>query len=261
MATLVSDRNQCKHCIASHTPIASSKLGYDVVASAVSDPEHAPLDEGLARTLAVLETLTVRPTELGTADIERLRRANVDEQAISDAVAVCVLFDLTNRIADGVGCESIAPLYSARAKRMYGRIVLLTGYTIWGLLARPRLTRIDRIRGFGHHFAMLRTDALESEGELDPDVRLAAESRSWSITMDQAGTDHSLSIATLKLVDKIATSAPDVSGDDHAACADDGLSPRATYELIVAASMGAARARWEIAFALLSQDESLPRRS
>jgi alkylhydroperoxidase family enzyme len=50
--------------------------------------------------LALLERLTLSPEEVGPVDIEEVRRAGVSDRAIEDAMAVCALFNVIDRIAD-----------------------------------------------------------------------------------------------------------------------------------------------------------------
>lgn len=53
-------------------------------------------------TLGLLEKLTLSPAEIGPDDVAPLRAAGVSEQAIEDAVVVCVLFNIIDRTADAL---------------------------------------------------------------------------------------------------------------------------------------------------------------
>ena len=71
----------------------------------MSDWRSAPLRPELRATLVFLETLTLRPEELGPADAAAARAAGVSDQALRDASAVCALFSMIVRLADSLGWE------------------------------------------------------------------------------------------------------------------------------------------------------------
>lgn len=54
---------------------------------------------------AYAEKLTLHPTSMSEADIERLREAGLDDVAIHDATQVIGFFNYINRVADGLGVE------------------------------------------------------------------------------------------------------------------------------------------------------------
>ena len=53
-------------------------------------------------TLGLLEKVTLTPGEVGPGDIVPLRAAGVSEQAIEDALVVCTLFNIIDRMADAL---------------------------------------------------------------------------------------------------------------------------------------------------------------
>ena len=71
----------------------------------MSDWRSAPLRPELRATLVFLETLTLRPEELGPADAAAARAGGVSDQALRDASAVCALFSMIVRLADSLGWE------------------------------------------------------------------------------------------------------------------------------------------------------------
>ncbi len=60
----------------------------------------ASIDEKMRETLRLLEKVTLTPSEVAPEDITPLRTAGVSEQAIEDALVVCALFNIIDRIAD-----------------------------------------------------------------------------------------------------------------------------------------------------------------
>ena len=71
----------------------------------LDDWRTAPIDEKLRATLGFLEKLTLAPGKVGQDDIVPVRAAGVSDQAIEDAIYVCVYFNIIDRIADSLDFE------------------------------------------------------------------------------------------------------------------------------------------------------------
>ena len=92
----------------------------------LEDWRTAPVSEGLRSTLGFLEKLTLEPGALGPADAEAVRAAGVSDEALVDAIAVAVLFNVIDRIADALAFEVPPPeAFAARAEQM-----LASGYAL-----------------------------------------------------------------------------------------------------------------------------------
>ena len=61
------------------------------------------MDARVRAALALLETMTLRPGELGAADVTPLLEAGVSEAGVVDALYVGFLFNTIDRIADSLG--------------------------------------------------------------------------------------------------------------------------------------------------------------
>ena len=72
------------------------------VAAVLDDWRTAPIDEKLRVTLGLLEKVTLTPGEVGPGDITPLHAAQISEQAIEDALVVCALFNIIDRVADAL---------------------------------------------------------------------------------------------------------------------------------------------------------------
>jgi alkylhydroperoxidase family enzyme len=70
-----------------------------------SDFETAPVDERLKPVLRYVEKLTKTPYRMTQADADAVHAAGWDESVLSDAVLICALFNMANRIVDGHGVE------------------------------------------------------------------------------------------------------------------------------------------------------------
>lgn len=60
----------------------------------------APIDDSMKALLSFLKKLTLTPNEVNSADISELMEMGLSKQAIEDAIQVCVLFNIIDRIAD-----------------------------------------------------------------------------------------------------------------------------------------------------------------
>jgi uncharacterized peroxidase-related enzyme len=64
------------------------------------DWRSAPVDERTRAMLGFLEVLTLAPESLTTSDVAPLRQAGLSDAAIEDAIHVCALFSVYDRLAD-----------------------------------------------------------------------------------------------------------------------------------------------------------------
>ena len=71
----------------------------------MDDWQTTPIDEKVRATLGLLEKMTLTPFDVGPKDIAPLRAAGVSDQAIEDAIVVCALFNIIDRLADAFEVE------------------------------------------------------------------------------------------------------------------------------------------------------------
>ncbi|HEY9421871.1 MAG TPA: peroxidase [Thermoanaerobaculia bacterium] len=76
-----------------------------VVRAALEDYRTAPIPEKLKVVFPLLEKLTLRPAEVGPEDMEPLRAAGLSDEEIEDAIHVCAIFNIINRMADSLGFQ------------------------------------------------------------------------------------------------------------------------------------------------------------
>jgi alkylhydroperoxidase family enzyme len=82
----------------------------------------APIDEQLRATLGFLEQVTLTPGAVGPGNVAPLRAAGVSEQAIEDALYVCVYFNIIDRMADALDFDvPSAEAFSQRADMLLER--------------------------------------------------------------------------------------------------------------------------------------------
>jgi uncharacterized peroxidase-related enzyme len=97
-----------------------------VVTAVLDDWRTAPIDAKLRAQLGFLEKLTLRPDEVRPADVTPLRAAGISDAAIEDAIHVCALFNIYDRLADALGWHLPGPDgYAASAQNLLRRGYLI----------------------------------------------------------------------------------------------------------------------------------------
>jgi alkylhydroperoxidase family enzyme len=90
----------------------------------LDDYRTAPIDDKLRAMLGLLETFTLRPGQLGPADVRAVLATGVTREAIRDAFYVAFLFNTYDRLADTLGWELPDQRYYVKA----GQFLLKKGY-------------------------------------------------------------------------------------------------------------------------------------
>ncbi len=85
------------------------------MAPVLKDYRTAPIDERMQATLRLLEKFTLRPEEMGPADVRAVLATGVTREMIRDAFYVAFLFNGYDRLADALGWELPDPKYYAKA--------------------------------------------------------------------------------------------------------------------------------------------------
>jgi uncharacterized peroxidase-related enzyme len=107
IAAYVSGLNGCDFCHAIHGQTAAA-LGIDaqVLATMMSNLESVSIDLRMRPILSFVQKLTLSPSRMTPADAEAVFVAGWNDQALYDAVAICGLFNLMNRLVNGLGIEA-----------------------------------------------------------------------------------------------------------------------------------------------------------
>jgi alkylhydroperoxidase family enzyme len=90
------------------------------------DWRTAPVDPKVRAALGFLEKLTLAPADVRPADVELLRVAGVSDEGIEDAIQVCVLFNIYDRLADSLSFHLPGPDGYAAS----GRSLMKRGYVL-----------------------------------------------------------------------------------------------------------------------------------
>ncbi len=119
IAAYVSALNKCDYCRAVHSQTAVA-LGID--ANAISEIlsgsglEH--VDHRMRPVLYFVRKLTLSPGKITSADVDEIFAAGWDDRALHDAAAICSLFNLMNRLVNGLGVEAPEAYTKLAAERL-----------------------------------------------------------------------------------------------------------------------------------------------
>lgn len=126
MATFVSERNHCRFCTSVHRAVAEAAGVAEVIEAALQDPKTAPVRPELRATLVFLDKLVTAPQSITPADAAAVRASGVSDEALVDAIHVCFMFSVMNRLMDAFGAESP----STRQLEMCAKLLLDRGYEV-----------------------------------------------------------------------------------------------------------------------------------
>jgi len=68
----------------------------------LADYRSAPIDDRLRAMLVFLEKMTLTPAALAADDVSRLRSVGLSDRVIEDAIHVCAIFNVYDRLADAL---------------------------------------------------------------------------------------------------------------------------------------------------------------
>ncbi|MGH6858511.1 MAG: carboxymuconolactone decarboxylase family protein [Methylocella sp.] len=102
MAAMVAKWNSCDFCVGAHGAIAAKEMRRSPVDAALRDYHAVPICKGLKATLEFLEIMTLRPMELTAENAKAVLHAGVSAEALTDAIAVCALFNIVTRYANAL---------------------------------------------------------------------------------------------------------------------------------------------------------------
>ncbi|MFN3285110.1 MAG: peroxidase, partial [bacterium] len=84
----------------------------------VQDVTAAPVEDQLKPILLHVRKLTLSPAKMTPEDAEAVYAAGWDERALHDAVAICALFNLMNRLVDGLGIDAGDEYFRLASERL-----------------------------------------------------------------------------------------------------------------------------------------------
>ena len=105
IALVVSATNGCGYCVAHHGPKLARHAGEALARAVALDYREANLAARDRVLLDAAVALTCEPSERTRADVERLREYGFDDATILKATEVTSLYNLVNRMVQGLGVE------------------------------------------------------------------------------------------------------------------------------------------------------------
>ncbi len=103
IATVVSNKNECKFCTAAHTAAANILLGEEETSSkAKGDILSAPVSEKMKALLTIASQVQVSGKNVTAEVIRKAKDEGATDIEIHDTVLIAALFCLYNRYVDGL---------------------------------------------------------------------------------------------------------------------------------------------------------------
>jgi uncharacterized peroxidase-related enzyme len=119
IAAYVSGLNNCNYCQAVHSQTAIALgIGAETIAHMLSNLRDEHVDHRMRPVLAFVRKLTLSPGKITTPDVDAIFVAGWDDRALHDAVAICGLFNLMNRLVNGLGVEAPEAYTKMAAQRL-----------------------------------------------------------------------------------------------------------------------------------------------
>jgi len=103
IATVVSDKNECKFCTAAHTAAANLLLGEEQTSQKVKeDITAAPISDKMKALLTIASQVQISGKSVTVAAIRKAKEEGATDIEIHDTVLIAALFCLYNRYVDGL---------------------------------------------------------------------------------------------------------------------------------------------------------------
>jgi uncharacterized peroxidase-related enzyme len=119
IAVYVSGLNACRYCHGVHTATAQAfGISESTLRALLDDIGTVQVAERMKPLLRYVGKLTLTPAKIIPSDAEAVLAAGWQEQALHDAVAVCGLFNLMNRLVEGLGIIAGEAYFQAAGRRL-----------------------------------------------------------------------------------------------------------------------------------------------
>jgi AhpD family alkylhydroperoxidase len=127
-----SQANSCAFCADIHSCTATLTLGEQITPELLERRRGGVFRPRVVATIELIEKVTRDPARVTARDIDAVRATGVTDEAIADALAICFVFNLVNRLADAFGYS-----WSSGEHRRQGADALVRfGYRVPGIHLR-----------------------------------------------------------------------------------------------------------------------------
>jgi uncharacterized peroxidase-related enzyme len=135
IAAFTSYQNECRFCTQAHAAAASDLFGSEAfVWSVLTDLEASPLEAKEKALLRFTSKITKNLPAVTGEDVEEVRAAGWDDEAIYFAITTCALFNFYNRWITATGVPEMSP----EAHRLQGQNIARRGYIRRGQIHEER---------------------------------------------------------------------------------------------------------------------------
>lgn len=119
IAAYVSGLNDCNYCHTVHSQTAIT-LGIrpDLIPQLLKNSQLEDVDPRMRPVLAFVRKLTLSPDKITAADVDPIYAAGWDDRAILHSTSICALFNLMNRLVNGLGVEEAESYTKLAAQRL-----------------------------------------------------------------------------------------------------------------------------------------------
>jgi uncharacterized peroxidase-related enzyme len=125
IAAFTSYQNECGFCTQAHAAAAADLFGSEAfVWSVLTDLEASPLEAKEKTLLRFTSKITKNLPAVTGEDVEEVRAAGWDDEAIYYAITTCALFNFYNRWITSTGVPEMSP----EAHRLQGQHIARRGY-------------------------------------------------------------------------------------------------------------------------------------
>jgi uncharacterized peroxidase-related enzyme len=131
IAAYVSGLNRCAYCHTTHVGVAAA-CGVDetLFKALLDDIETAPIEARMKPVLRYARKLTTSPAAITEADAAAVYQAGWGDEGLYSTILVTALFNLYNRLVDGVGLSLPAGYVVEAANRLSSK-----GYDVFAQMA------------------------------------------------------------------------------------------------------------------------------
>jgi uncharacterized peroxidase-related enzyme len=125
IAAFTSYQNECRFCAEAHAAAAADLFGSEaLVCMVLTDHEASPLEAKEKSLLRFTAKITNNLPAVTGEDVEEVRAAGWDDEAIYYAITTCALFNFYNRWITATGVPEMSP----EAHRVQGQNIARRGY-------------------------------------------------------------------------------------------------------------------------------------
>lgn len=131
-AAFTSRLNTCHFCFGVHIRITGITLDPTITTDRLDNWHNAGFEPRIVAMLDLLEKMTLAPNTISAGDIAKVRAEGISDTAIIDAMHVCFLFNLVNRLANALDYNYGTEADALKAATILNRVQ----YNLPGFLLR-----------------------------------------------------------------------------------------------------------------------------